>query len=175
MAGGIFVDQPFHPNPKCLLFSAVIMALYWFSPARKNAYLLPVIFILSYVAMAWYDYMYNCDLIMYSGNYSGMFTSPFKPQLRREAGGGGGGGSSGGDGENGGGKKKLSKNQEQEYLHRVYLFHVLAVVPVLLYVGYYGKKVNAKIFPVVMAMGLMALLYHGFRLFYPRDTYCATN
>lgn len=164
MAGGIFVDQPFHPNPKCLLFSAVIMALYWFSPARKNAYLLPVIFILSYVAMAWYDYMYNCDLIMYSGKYSGMFTSPFKPQLRREA------GEAGETGE-----KRLSKNQEQEYLHRVYLFHVLAVVPVLLYVGYYGKKVNAKIFPVVMAMGLMALLYHGFRLFYPRDTYCATN
>ena len=23
MAGGIFVDQPYHPNPKCLLFSAI--------------------------------------------------------------------------------------------------------------------------------------------------------
>ena len=71
MAGGIFVDQPFHPNPKCLLFSAVIMALYWFSSSTKNTLMLPVIFVVSYVAMAWYDYYYDCRIMpLKKGKYS---------------------------------------------------------------------------------------------------------
>lgn len=153
MAGGIFVDQPYHPNPKCLFFAAVIMAIYWFSPAEKNELLLPVIFVVAYVAMAWYDYMYNCDTIMYSGSAIGpnTFDAIFKPQ-RRGAG------------------KKLSAFQEREYLSRVYLFHIFAVVPVLLYAGYFGTTSNVKIFPVIFVMGLIALVYHGFRIFFPRDT-----
>jgi hypothetical protein len=156
MAGGIFVDQPYHPNPKCLLFSALIMALYWFSPAQKNGYLMPVIFVLSYVGMAWYDYRYNCDTQMYSGTAPGPNTldSIFKPQLRNEE----------------KTKKNLSSNQEKEYLKRVYLFHVIAVAPILLYVGIKGKNTNPKVYPVVLAVGLMALVYHGFRIKYPRST-----
>jgi len=155
MAGGIFVDQPYHPNPKCLLFSVMIMAIYWFSPRNKNAYLLPVIFVMSYVAMAWYDYMYNCDIIMYSGKSLGPNTMDaiFKPQRRNET----------------HDNKNLSKNQEHEYLQRVYLFHVLAVAPILLYVGYYGLQSNVKIFPVLLSLGGIAMAYHGFRLFYPRQ------
>ncbi len=154
MAGGIFVDQPYHPNPKCLLFSAIIMTIYWFSPAKKNSFLLPIIFVVSYVAMAWYDYKYNCDLIMYSGTGIGPNTidALFKPQRRNEK----------------HDKKNLSKNQEQEYLKRVYLFHVLAVSPILLYVGYYGVNSNKKMFPVILSLGLMSAVYHGFRIFYPR-------
>ena len=156
MGGGIFVDQPYHPNPKCLLFSAIIMGIYWFSPVNKNALLLPVIFVISYVAMAWYDYMYNCDLIMYSGNAIGPNTidAIFKPQHRNKK----------------NDKKKLAKNQEQEYLKRVYLFHIIAVSPILLYVGYYGSQSNKKIFPVVLALGGITTVYHGFRSFYPRST-----
>ena len=156
MAGGIFVDQPYHPNPKCLLFSVIIMALYWFAPSSKNSYMLPVLFIVSYVAMAWYDYMYNCDSIMYSGSSLGPNTvdAIFKPQRRNET----------------HKKKNLVKNQEGEYLRRVYLFHVLAVAPVLLSVGYYGEKSNKKLFPVLLSIGVMALFYHGFRIFYPRQT-----
>ena len=156
MAGGIFVDQPYHPNPKCLLFSAIIMGIYWFSPVNKNALLLPVIFVISYVAMAWYDYMYNCDLIMYSGNAIGPNTidAIFKPQHRNKK----------------NDKKKLAKNQEQEYLKRVYLFHIIAVSPILLYVGYYGSQSNKKIFPVVLALGGISTIYHGYRRFYPRST-----
>ena len=155
MAGGIFVDQPFHPNPKCLFFSFIIMALYWFSPAAKNTFLLPVIFVISYVAMAWYDYMYNCDITMYSGTAIGPNTldAIFKPQLRNKK----------------HDKKNLSKNQEQEYLHRVYLFHVIAIAPILLYVGFYGKKSNEKIFPVILSLGVISLIYHGFRLVFPRE------
>ena len=154
MAGGIFVDQPFHPNPKCLFFSVILMLLYWFSPATKNVFLLPIIFIVSYVGMAWYDYMYNCD-IMYSGNALGPNTldAIFKPQHRNKE----------------SDKENLSENQEKEYLRRVYLFHVIAIAPILLYVGYYGVKSNKKMFPVILSFGLMALVYHGFRIFYPRE------
>ena len=157
MAGGIFVDQPYHPNPKCLLFSAVLMILYWFSPAKKNMLMLPLIFVISYIAMAWYDYIYNCDSIMYSGQALGANTADaiFKPQRRREK----------------HDKENLSANQEQEYLYRVYLFHAIVIAPVLLYAGYYGKRANEKIFPVILVVGLMALVYHGFRILYPRDTY----
>ena len=157
MAGGIFVDQPYHPNPKCLFFSVILMLIYWFSPATKNVLLLPVIFSVSYVAMAWYDYMYNCD-IMYSGSALGPNTldSIFKPQHRNKN-------------DNKNDKENLAENQEKEYLRRVYLFHVLAVSPILLYVGYYGVKSNKKVFPVILSFGLMAFVYHGFRVFYPRE------
>jgi hypothetical protein len=161
MAGGIFVDQPYHPNPKCLLFSLVAIMFYWFSPAKKNALLIPVIFVISYVAMAWYDYMYNCDLIMYSGKALGANTldAIFKPQRRHEK----------------HPNKNLSKNQEQEYLSRVYWFHVIAVAPLLIYVGYMGQKSPKKVFPVVLWLGIIALVYHGFRAFYPRDTHSASE
>jgi hypothetical protein len=157
MAGGIYVDYPYHPNPKCLIFSSLIMGLYWFSPKNKNIYLLPILFIISYVAMAWYDYRYNCDTIMYSGSSIGANTidSIFKPQRRNEK-------------HN---KKKISENQEQEYLSRVYLFHILVVTLPLIYVGYWGQKSNAKLFPVILSLGIMGLFYHAFRYFNPRQTY----
>ena len=154
MAGGIFVDQPFHPNPKCLFFSAIIIAIYWFSPAKKNAFLIPVIFVVSYVAMAWYDYMYHCDIIMYSGKNLGPNTldAIFKPQRRNEK----------------HDKKNLSKNQEKEYLKRVYLFHIIAISPILIYMGYYGTKSPKRLYPLLLSLGLISIVYHGFRFFYPR-------
>ena len=159
MAGGIFVDQPFHPNPKCLLFSAVIMALYWFSSSTKNTLMLPIIFVVSYVAMAWYDYMYHCDTIMRSGYTIGPNTldAIFKPQRRNEV--------------HFPNPKNVSKNQEHEYLRRVYLFHVLFVSPILLYIGFRGKKTGKNMFPVLLSLGFMSVVYHGFRIFYPRQTH----
>ena len=132
------------------------MAMYWLLPSSKNFFMLIVIFVLSYVAMAWYDYKYNCDTKMYSGKNLGANTidAIFKPQRRNE------------DID----KKNLSENQEKEYLHRVYLFHVIAIAPLLIYIGYYGKNSSKNLFPVLLAVGLIALGYHGFRLFYPRDT-----
>ena len=70
MAGGIFIDQPFHPNPKCIVFAAALMISYWFLPNR-NPFLLPLIFIVGYIAMAWYDHLYNCDYKLSSGTAIG--------------------------------------------------------------------------------------------------------
>ena len=105
--------------------------------------------------MAWYDYKYKCDEKMYSGSKSLGANSIFKPQRRDETPDEG---------------KKILPNQEQEYLKRVYIFHIVAVAPLLLYIGIKGEKVNPKLFPVLASLGGMAGLYHGLRLMYPRQT-----
>lgn len=66
MAGGIFVNQPFHFNPKCVIFAIILMVFYWFLPP-KEVIMLPLIFIVGYIAMAWYDQLYNCDIKLKSG------------------------------------------------------------------------------------------------------------
>lgn len=59
MAGGIFSGYPFEPNWKCVIFTALIAGGYWALPP-KNLVVLITLFILPYIAMAWYDYAYTC-------------------------------------------------------------------------------------------------------------------
>ena len=58
MAGGLF-GKPFALNPKCIVFSILVMAIFLFKPEFKtNSALgiaLFILFVLSYVSMAWYD------------------------------------------------------------------------------------------------------------------------
>ena len=74
MAGGLF-GRPFVLNEKCIVFSLICMALFLFKPTFGNQYLLYftlfIIFVVAYVAMAWYDYYFNCDLLpLQKGKYS---------------------------------------------------------------------------------------------------------
>jgi len=156
MAGGIFVDQPFHPNPKCIVFSLALMISYWMLP-QKNPFMLPLIFVVAYVSMAWYDYMYNCDMKMYGGKYGGYLSSPFKPQRREE-------------GETKDTKdKNLLQNQEGKYRQKVNLLHILAINPIFIYVGLYGTKTNPAIYPLILGITLITLGYHGMRMFIDRQ------
>lgn len=59
MAGGIFPGYPFEPNWKCVVFTAIIAGGYWFLPPQ-NWLVFFFLLILPYVAMAWYDYIYQC-------------------------------------------------------------------------------------------------------------------
>ena len=59
MAGGIFPGKPFEWNIKCIVFTALIAGGYWFSP-HKNVWMLMFLLWSPYVAMAWYDYTYDC-------------------------------------------------------------------------------------------------------------------
>lgn len=158
MAGGIFADQVFHPNIKCIIISIVIMIFYWTLPYR-NPFMLPVIFLVSYIAVAWYDYLYDCDLKMYSGTSpSAMLTSWGKPQRRFERG-----------FEKKGGPSNLVKNKESVYKKKIYALHAIIIAPLLAYIGWRGKKANNNIWSVIGSVALLALLYHGLRIFYPRD------
>ena len=59
MAGGIFPGAPFTFNIKCVIFSAMLAGGYWVLPP-KNLFVLFFLLWFPYLAMAWYDYMYEC-------------------------------------------------------------------------------------------------------------------
>lgn len=59
MAGGLFPGKPFAWNVKCVVFTAIVSAGYWFAP-HKNVWMLLFLLWFPYVAMAWYDYTYDC-------------------------------------------------------------------------------------------------------------------
>lgn len=153
---GIFVDSPFHANPKCMIFGFTLMMMYWFLP-YKNQYLLPLIFILAYISMAWYDYIFDCNRKLYSGTSIGVntFDTWAKPQNRRydvhhpdDA--------------------SFVTDQELAYRRNIYLFHALGVAPFLIYIGYNGNNNDPRIFTALMTIGFVALIYHSFRIFNPR-------
>ena len=80
MSGGIFPGHPFHLNIKCIIFTIIIAGGYWFLP-KKNVYILIFLLWSPYIALAWYDYMYDCHDRMHPtiipfGRY---FFLPFKP------------------------------------------------------------------------------------------------
>src|SRR5689334_11306250 len=86
MAGGIYINQPFAFNLKCVIFGSLLMLFYWFLPCNRNVYLLPALFIIGYILMAWYDWLYDCSVKLYTGSKGvvGIFDSPFKPQRLNE-------------------------------------------------------------------------------------------
>ncbi len=59
MSGGIFPNRPFALNIKCIIFTLAIAGGYWYLP-HKNIYVLILLLWLPYIAMAWYDYHYDC-------------------------------------------------------------------------------------------------------------------
>ena len=81
MAGGIFPGHPFEFNLKCILFTLALAGGYWYLP-HKNLWVLVFLLWFPYIALAWYDYMYNCrnklgPTVVPFGRY---FWLPFKPQ-----------------------------------------------------------------------------------------------
>jgi hypothetical protein len=80
MAGGIFPSKPFEWNVKCVVFSAILAGGYWFAP-RKNVWVLLFLLWAPYIAMAWYDYAYDCQskLQPTAVPYGRYIWLPFKP------------------------------------------------------------------------------------------------
>ena len=151
MAGGIFTDKPFEANIKCILYSGIIILLYYYLTATNHTFnpLMTIpIFIISYVSLAWYDHTYNCDTTLKTGNSpigAGTLDSVFKPN-------------------SGNPEPNLLPDQEKAYKKKVYLFHLLAVAPLIIYVGYNRKNTNEKVYPLLLSTGIVAVLYHGLRL-----------
>jgi hypothetical protein len=63
MGGGLF-GTPLYLNPKCLVFSAFVLAV-WYLPHPKywqhRVVLGFILASLAYVLMAWYDLIYDCN------------------------------------------------------------------------------------------------------------------
>jgi hypothetical protein len=79
MAGGFGTRRKLALNTKCLIVSGVLGAGYWFLP-QKNYYVLGGIVISSYVGLAWYDELYNCDERLKVGLLTPI-TSWVKPEI----------------------------------------------------------------------------------------------
>lgn len=164
MSGGIFTGRSFVYNPKCILFS-FYSSLLFYAGGGRNPLLITLIFVMAYVLLAWYDWTYDCQDLMYSGTGPGINFSPlFKPQYRKK------------DRDM---TKDLSKDlskdlvedQEQAYLNKVYFFHAFLVAPLLMYVGYWGPQSNTGVWGFLGGMGGIAFMYHGLRLSYPREVW----
>jgi len=51
-------------NPKCLVFSAFVLAVYWLPHPKAFAHKVLVAFLLAslaYVVLAWYDMLFDCN------------------------------------------------------------------------------------------------------------------
>lgn len=63
MGGGLF-GTPLYLNPKCLVFSAFVLAVYWLPHPVAYSHKIVMNFILAclaYVSLAWYDVIYDCN------------------------------------------------------------------------------------------------------------------
>jgi hypothetical protein len=63
MGGGLFGTE-LALNPKCLVFSAFVLVVYWLPHPVALTHRIVVNFILAclaYVALAWYDLLYDCN------------------------------------------------------------------------------------------------------------------
>lgn len=62
MGGGLFGTE-LALNPKCLVFAAFVLAVYWLPHPVAYSHRIVVNFILAclaYVGLAWYDLLYDC-------------------------------------------------------------------------------------------------------------------
>ena len=146
MAGGIFVNRPFSFNLKCIVFGFALVMGYWAAAGpRVNFWLFPLIFILAYVAMAWYDELYNCNARLRSGRYGvvAVADSIFKPQLR------------------GTGLDESADDQAYLYKRNMHMFHAFIAMPLFMYVTY-GRGGAAAL---AFGLALLGFVYHLLALF----------
>ena len=80
MAGGLFDDQPFSLNLKCVGVTILLAAGYWYLPP-KRVWILIALLYFPYLALAWYDHFYQCQITMDPTLFPfGRFVYlPFKP------------------------------------------------------------------------------------------------
>lgn len=85
MGGGLF-GTPLSLNPKCLVFSAFVLGVYWLPHPVAYAHRVVAAFILAtaaYVLLAWYDVLYDCN-DRFGPTFIGWLSMPFKPQEYRD-------------------------------------------------------------------------------------------
>lgn len=152
MAGGLF-GRPFVLNEKCIIFSLICMALFLYKPNINNNYILAIvlfiIFVVAYVAMAWYDYFFNCDIVPLKrgGKYS--FTGLFKPPPHIP------------EKQN---DNKLTSIDKYRKKIIIYAMHLLFIVPFLSYIVIKKTKINPITYPILGALTIFTASYHGLAL-----------
>ena len=147
MAGGLF-GRPFTFNIKCIIFSLIIMAIFLYKPSFSSNYtlygVLWLIFVLAYVAMAWYDYFYECRILpLKQGEYSWMrLVKPpaHMPKKQRDV---------------------IHDVDKSARLKLIYTSHLIFIVPLLIYLAVYRKRVNPIVYPLLGVLAVFTMGYHG--------------
>jgi len=80
MGGGLF-GTPLYLNPKCLVFSGFVLAVYWAPHPKPLSHRIVAAFFLAtlaYIVLAWYDVIYDCNDRL-RPTLLGWLSMPFKP------------------------------------------------------------------------------------------------
>jgi hypothetical protein len=86
MGGGLF-GTPLYLNPKCLVFSAFVLGVYWLPHPKAFAHKILMAFLLAtsaYIIMAWYDVLFDCNDRL-KPTLLGWLSKPFKPKEYSDA------------------------------------------------------------------------------------------
>lgn len=86
MAGGVFPGQPLALNPKCIVFSLLLAGGYWYLPQKSIPVLIAILYF-PYLALAWYDYFYQCKYKLQPTifPFGRWLYLPFKPKDYKQA------------------------------------------------------------------------------------------
>ena len=150
MAGGLF-GRPFVLNIKCIVFSLIVMALFLYKPEIKNNYVMALvligIFVVAYVAMAWYDYYYDCRILPLKRGTKSL-TGKLKPpaHMPEQT------------------EQAIAKRGLSRHALMVYASHIIFIVPLLAYIVVFRKRVNPITYPILGALAVFTLMYHGFEI-----------
>jgi hypothetical protein len=86
MGGGLF-GTPLYLNPKCLVFSAFVLGVYWLPHPKAFAHQILMGFLLAtsaYIILAWYDVLFDCNDRL-KPTLLGWLSKPFKPKEYSDA------------------------------------------------------------------------------------------
>lgn len=152
MSGGLFPGYPFTLNIKCIIFSLIIMIIYSYSPPVLSIiptlFVYFIIFVISYVALAWYDYYYGCSQLPLQRSTIGL-TQYLKPPVYDT-------------------EKQTNHMFSQTEIDKnnitIYAMHLLLFVPLLVYIGFSRSKANVIAFNLLIIIAAFTAVYHGIRL-----------
>jgi hypothetical protein len=155
MAGGIFPNYPFELNAKCVIFSIIIIGLFFYKPPEMNIYWKSftsfVLFVLAYVSMSWYDYKFDCQKLALKKSASSLgITGLFKPPAHTP---------SQTD------KSKMTPEEKDLDWALINVYHLLILAPLFLYVGINKNESNQVSIILLIVNFAFAILYHGVRVF----------
>jgi hypothetical protein len=161
MAGGLFKNYPFELNIKCVIFSTIIIALFFYHPPEMNiiwkCFVALLLFVIAYVAMAWYDYKFECTKLALKRGSRGGITTLLKPEPHTES------------------QTDPSKDTQDEQklmMALINVYHLFIIVPLLIYIGIKGNvnvsengKGQYQMAIVLLIANLaFAILYHIVRV-----------
>lgn len=150
MAGGIFPNYPFQLNIKCVIFSFIIISLFFYKPPELDIiwkfYISIILFIISYIAMAWYDYKFQCQkLALKRGTNDKSLTQIIKPPMHTKS------------------QKDMSQaTKEENFLEQnlLHAYHAFIVSPLLIFIGTYKNNTSENVFLLLNISLFFVILYH---------------